>query len=174
VEEQRNEPNRDLSVLEVFELHYIEDLQNALPTCAISIGYMTDPVYHIVYGAPQIFDRVNILRWLPGHNTCPITRTPLTQAMLLPDNALKAATAALCIMERGELRLVTQEEWIADTARRQALMKKEFLLAAAKGYEELKKFSGHIPHYFEHCHPQSNPRRMTLLHIAAHHPGRRR
>jgi hypothetical protein len=56
--------------------------------CSLGFTIMTDPVY--AQGLPQYqFEKAWILRWLETANTHPYTRQPLTQANLIPNEALK-------------------------------------------------------------------------------------
>ena len=76
-------------VLGIQSATVVEDSQIPEPfRCNISLQWMEDPV---ITQSGHSYDRVHITRWIRCTPSDPMTRHPLTEDMLIPNRALKAA-----------------------------------------------------------------------------------
>ncbi|KAL8205171.1 hypothetical protein R6Q57_008722 [Mikania cordata] len=67
--------------------------------CPISLELMRDPV---IVGTGQTYDRSSIESWVAtGNTTCPVTRLPLTDIILIPNHTLRRLIQEWCVANRS-------------------------------------------------------------------------
>lgn len=68
--------------------------------CPISLELMTDPV---TVSTGQTYDRSSIESWIAtGNDTCPVTRSPLTDFSLIPNHTLRRLIQEWCVAHRSQ------------------------------------------------------------------------
>ncbi|GJP34714.1 hypothetical protein CLOM_g19123 [Closterium sp. NIES-68] len=73
--------------------------------CPLSLDIMCDPV---IIASGQTFERAEIDRWFAeGKRVCPVTRQPLENLTILPNNSLRSVISAWCL--GNGIRLGTDE-----------------------------------------------------------------